>query len=257
MNCRLDMTTQINGKYRVLLVEDERMLAEILSDTLGDRKFDVTLAYDGAQALEYLRERSFDVIVTDVMMPVMDGFTLVKKLRKEGCSTPVLFLTARSATEDVVKGFETGGNDYLKKPFAIDELIVRINALAARGASPAEASLAGAALIEGAKEHKYTLGRLEFSPWNCTLTCMADGSATKLAARESAVLELLCRNMGQTVEASFLLKELWGDDNYFNLRSLNVYITRLRGHLKQAQEVEIKSIRGVGYILSSSFFTKN
>lgn len=244
------MTTQINGKYRVLLVEDERMLAEILSDTLGDRKFDITLAYDGAQALEYVREKDYDVIVTDIMMPVMDGFTFVKELRKGGCSTPVLFLTARSATEDVVKGFETGGNDYLKKPFAIDELIVRIKSLAARGKS-------GNGDAAVARREKYILGDLEFNPENCTITHTTEGVTTRLAARESAVLELLCRNMGQTVEASFLLKELWGDDNYFNLRSLNVYITRLRGHLKQAREVEIKSIRGVGYILSSSFFTKN
>lgn len=245
------------NKYRILLVEDERMLAEILSDTLGDREFEVTLAYDGAQALELTRDAVYDVIVTDVMMQVMDGFTLTKKLRAMGVTTPVLFLTARCATEDVVKGFKLGGNDYLKKPFAIDELIVRIKALAARGASTARTFHTGTTLQEESREHKYKLGRLEFSPWNCTLSCTADGSTTKLAARESAVLELLCHNMGQTVEASHLLKELWGDDNYFNLRSLNVYITRLRGHLKQAPEVEIKSIRGVGYILSSSFFTKN
>lgn len=238
------------NKYRILLVEDERMLAEILSDTLGDREFDVTLAYDGAQALELTQNASYDVIVTDVMMPVMDGFTLVKRLRARGVIAPVLFLTARCATEDVVKGFELGGNDYLKKPFAIDELIVRIKALAARGKS-------GNGDVAAARREKYILGNLEFNPENCTITHTTEGATTRLAARESAVLELLCRNMGQTVEASFLLKELWGDDNYFNLRSLNVYITRLRGHLKQSPGVEIKSIRGVGYILSSSFFTKN
>lgn len=238
------------NKYRILLVEDERMLAEILSDTLGDREFDVTLAYDGAQALELTQNASYDVIVTDVMMPVMDGFTLVKRLRARGVTAPVLFLTARCATEDVVKGFELGGNDYLKKPFAIDELIVRIKSLAARGKS-------GNGDAAVARREKYILGNLEFNPENCTITHITEGVTTRLAARESAVLELLCRNMGQTVEASFLLKELWGDDNYFNLRSLNVYITRLRGHLKQSPGVEIKSIRGVGYILSSSFFTKN
>lgn len=119
-------------KIKILLVEDERMLAEILSDTLSDRNFGVTLAYDGVQALEIADKEHFDVIVTDIMMPNMDGFTLVKKLRSKGCNTPVLFLTARSATEDLVKGFEIGGNDYLKKPFAIDELIVRVRALAGR-----------------------------------------------------------------------------------------------------------------------------
>lgn len=255
MNCRRMM-----NKYRILLVEDERMLAEILSDTLGDREFDVTLAYDGAQALELSRDAIYDVIVTDVMMPVMDGFTLTKKLRAKGVTTPVLFLTARCATEDVVKGFELGGNDYLKKPFAIDELIVRIKALAARGNS-GSASKAAAG-----QQKKYLLGDMEFNPGNCTLSpihCTASyndmvaGEPTerenhptvKLSARESAVLEYLCRNMGHTVEASSLLQELWGDDTWFNLRSLNVYITRLRGHLKQAQGVKITSIRGIGYKL--------
>lgn len=249
------------NKYRILLVEDERMLAEILSDTLGDREFDVTLAYDGAQALELTRDAVYDVIVTDVMMPVMDGFTLTKKLRTKGVTTPVLFLTARCATEDVVKGFELGGNDYLKKPFAIDELIVRIKALAARGNS-------GAATDEAPvpQYKKYLLGELEFNPGNCTLTPVFCGAADngagtgepqeqdnhpaiKLSARESAVLEYLCRHMGHTVEASSILQELWGDDTWFNLRSLNVYITRLRGHLKQAQGVKITSIRGIGYKL--------
>ncbi len=231
------------NKYRILLVEDERMLAEILSDTLGDREFDVTLAYDGAQALELSRDAIYDVIVTDVMMPVMDGFTLTKKLRAKGVTTPVLFLTARCATEDVVKGFELGGNDYLKKPFAIDELIVRIKALAARGNSGSASEAAAG------QQKKYLLGDMEFNPGNCTITHTSEGTATRLAARESAVLECLCRNMGHTVEASSLLQELWGDDTWFNLRSLNVYITRLRGHLKQAQGVEIKSIRGIGYKL--------
>ena len=247
------------NKYRILLVEDERMLAEILSDTLGDREFDVTLAYDGAQALELTQDAVYDVIVTDVMMPVMDGFTLTKKLRAKGVTTPVLFLTARCATEDVVKGFELGGNDYLKKPFAIDELIVRIKALAARGNS---ASATDETPVPQYK--KYLLGNLEFNPGNCILTPVYCGAADngagepqeqdnhpaiKLSARESAVLECLCRNMGHTVEASPLLQELWGDDNWFNLRSLNVYITRLRSHLKQAQGVKITSIRGIGYKL--------
>lgn len=248
------------NKYRILLVEDERMLAEILSDTLGDREFDVTLAYDGAQALELSRDAIYDVIVTDVMMPVMDGFTLTKKLRAKGVTTPVLFLTARCATEDVVKGFELGGNDYLKKPFAIDELIVRIKALAARGNSGSASEAAAG------QQKKYLLGDMEFNPGNCTLSpihCTASDNdmvagepseqekhpAVKLSARESAVLEYLCRNMGHTVEASSLLQELWGDDTWFNLRSLNVYITRLRGHLKQAQGVKITSIRGIGYKL--------
>lgn len=211
------------------------MLAEILSDTLSDRNFDVRLAYDGIHALEAIKKEPFDVIVSDVMMPNLDGYSLAKKLRNEGCNTPILFLTALSATEDVVKGFETGGNDFLKKPFAIDELIVRVKALAGR------------AEVMDAQETSYVIGEYEFNPSSKELTIR--GEQTTLAAREAAVLVRLCRRRGHVVEASELLKELWGDDNYFNLRSLNVYITRLRNHLKADPTVEIESVRGVGYLL--------
>ena len=211
------------------------MLAEILSDTLSDRNFDVHLAYDGLHALEAIKKEPFDVIVSDVMMPNLDGYSLAKKLRNEGCNTPILFLTALSATEDVVKGFETGGNDFLKKPFAIDELIVRVKALAGR------------AEVMDAQETSYVIGEYEFNPSSKELTIR--GEQTTLAAREAAVLVRLCRRRGHVVEASELLKELWGDDNYFNLRSLNVYITRLRNHLKADPTVEIESVRGVGYLL--------
>lgn len=225
----------MNNRIKILLVEDEKMLAEILSDTLSDRNFDVRLAYDGIHALEAIKKEPFDVIISDVMMPNLDGYSLAKKLRNEGCNTPILFLTALSATEDVVKGFETGGNDFLKKPFAIDELIVRVKALAGR------------AEVMDAQETSYVIGEYEFNPSSKELTIR--GEQTTLAARESAVLVRLCRRRGHVVEASELLKELWGDDNYFNLRSLNVYITRLRNHLKADPTVEIESVRGVGYLL--------
>ena len=225
----------MNNRIKILIVEDEKMLAEILSDTLSDRNFDVRLAYDGIHALEAIKKEPFDVIVSDVMMPNLDGYSLAKKLRNEGCNTPILFLTALSATEDVVKGFETGGNDFLKKPFAIDELIVRVKALAGR------------AEVMDAQETSYVIGEYEFNPSSKELTIR--GEQTTLAAREAAVLVRLCRRRGHVVEASELLKELWGDDSYFNLRSLNVYITRLRNHLKADPTVEIESVRGVGYLL--------
>ena len=225
----------MNNRIKILIVEDEKMLAEILSDTLSDRNFDVRLAYDGLHVLETIKKEPFDVIVSDVMMPNLDGYSLAKRLRNEGCNTPILFLTALSATEDVVKGFETGGNDFLKKPFAIDELIVRVKALAGR------------AEVMDAQETSYVIGEYEFNPSSKELTIR--GEQTTLAAREAAVLVRLCRRRGRVVEASELLKELWGDDNYFNLRSLNVYITRLRNHLKADPTVEIESVRGVGYLL--------
>ncbi|MBQ5653281.1 MAG: response regulator transcription factor [Alistipes sp.] len=222
-------------KIALLLVEDERILAEILCDTLCGRAFEVTLAYDGEEGYARAQERSFDVIVSDIMMPRLDGFSMVKRLRKEGCTSPVLFLTARSSTDDVVKGFEVGGNDFLRKPFAIDELIVRVRALAGR--------------LGQQDDHEaiYHLGRYTFDVGHNLLRCGEE--EITLAARETAVLAWLCRHAGQVVEASALLRELWGDDNFFNLRSLNVYISRLRRHLAAEPSVEIVSIRGVGYKL--------
>lgn len=211
------------------------MLAEILSDTLGDRDFEVETAFDGLEAVERVRKHTFDVIVTDVMMPRMDGFTLAKQLRSEGVTTPILFLTARSATEDVVRGFEVGGNDFLRKPFAIDELIVRVRALVGRVAR------------SGQVETHFAIGQIDFSVAEKRL--QRGDRQVPLSAREAAVLLRLCRRMGETVEASGLLRELWGDDNFFNLRSLNVYISRLRRHLALDPSVEILSERGVGYRL--------
>lgn len=211
------------------------MLAEILSDTLGDRDFEVETAFDGLEAVERVRKHTFDVIVTDVMMPRMDGFTLAKRLRSEGITTPILFLTARSATEDVVRGFEVGGNDFLRKPFAIDELIVRVRALVGRVAR------------SGQVETLFSIGKIDFSVAEKRLQC--GDRQVPLSAREAAVLVRLCRRRGETVEASGLLRELWGDDNFFNLRSLNVYISRLRRHLALDPSVEILSERGVGYRL--------
>ncbi len=223
---------------KLLLVEDECMLAEILSDTLSDRGFEVQLAGDGEQALLRVHESPFDVVVTDVMMPRMDGFTLVRRLRSEGYRMPVLFLTARSATEDVVSGFEAGGNDFLRKPFAIDELIVRVRALARRVAREPE------------PEGPYRLGSLLFYGEQHRLESI-EGKKITLSAREGEVLVRLCRQMNRTVEASAMLRELWGDDNFFNLRSLNVYISRLRRHLAEDPSIEIVSIRGVGYRLTT------
>lgn len=225
----------MSNKTRILLAEDEQMLAEILSDTLGDRGFEVQLAHDGEQALAAARRDRFDVIVTDVMMPRMDGYTLARRLRSEGCTTPILFLTARSATEDVVQGFKVGGNDFLRKPFAIDELIVRVQSLAGR-------------ISRTEEECSFQIGQYQFDTRTATLSI--GGEQTTLAAREAAVLARLCRQKGTTVEASGLLRELWGDDNFFNLRSLNVYISRLRRHLAADPNIEITSIRGIGYRLT-------
>lgn len=222
-------------KTNLLLVEDELMLAEILTDTLTDKGFNVRTVYDGLSALEAWRKERADVIVTDVMMPKMDGYSLVKALRREGCTAPIIFLTARSATEDVVNGFEVGGNDFLRKPFAIDELIVRVNSLLGRTQSIVP------------NENVFNIGRFEFYPSESKISSVKGN--VSLSAREAQVLLRLCRNMNQTVETESLLRELWGDDSFYNLRSLNVFVSRLRRHLEEDESVEIVNIRGVGYKL--------
>ena len=215
------------------------MLAEILSDTLSDRGFEVSLAFDGEEALGRVRQWQPDVVVADVMMPRMDGFTLARRLRKEGCRAPILFLTARSTTEDVVKGFESGGNDYLRKPFAIDELIVRLEALLARFVPRTEQ-----------EERCYEIGAYRLDVPSSRLSFGEE--VEELPSREAEVLLRLCRRMGEVVELTALLRELWGEDTFFNLRSLNVIVSRLRRRLARDPRVKILSIRGIGYRLMLS-----
>lgn len=228
----------MEDRIRLLLVEDEQTLAGIIADTLGEKGFDVTLATHGEEALRLFDSVRPDVVVTDIMMPCMDGYTFVGKLRERGVETPTLFLSARSAAEDVVQGFETGGDDYLRKPFAMSELIVRVKALAHRAT--------------GKRPHErecYTLGRFVFDVGRGTLAC--DGnSAEELSHREAEVLQRLCRSMGDVVPNRTMLLEIWGDDSFFNTRSLHVFITKLRHRLEADPSVQIVNARGIGYKLT-------
>lgn len=179
------------------------------------------------------------------MMPTMDGFTFVRRLREEGiCSddVPVLFLSARSGAEDVVHGFELGAQDYIRKPFAMSELIVRIHALLGRQRARAAAAQSPSPIA---------LGRYTFDPVTGTLS-LDDGSRTVLPSREAELLSLLASRLGETVSNVLILKQLWGDDDYFSTRSLNVHITRLRKRLAADHSISIISHRGVGYCLRIS-----
>lgn len=222
----------------VLIVEDEVWLGQIVKDSLEVRGFRVVLAKDGLQGLQLFQKEGPDVVVLDVMMPQMDGFTLAGRIRELNATVPLIFLTARSQTADVVKGFELGGNDYLKKPFSIDELIVRIKALLSRKWAPPppepdqQATAIGAYRFDAAKQ------KLTFRDQEVTLS-----------HRESELLKRLFQQRNQVLERTQVLQELWGDDNFFNGRSLDVFITRLRRHLKEDPQVQIVNIRGVGYKL--------
>ena len=222
----------------VLLVEDEQTLAMIIKDTLEGQGFRIRLAGDGEEGLRLFFEQKPDVLVADVMMPRMDGFEMVRRIRKDDAQTPVLFLTARSAINDVVEGFELGGNDYLKKPFGMQELIVRIKALAGRVLSTAQPLH---------PQDTFEIGDYVFTPR--TQQLFYQGTTTLLSYRESEILRRLCVHLDQVVDMRDILLDLWGDDTFFNQRSLHVFITKLRHKLSQDEHIRIVNVRGIGYKL--------
>jgi DNA-binding response OmpR family regulator len=222
----------------VLLIEDEPALAMIVRDSLEVRGFTVQCAADGSEGLTLFRQQRPDLVVADVMMPHMDGFTLAEHIRRDDAEVPILFLTARSQTADVVRGFELGGNDYLKKPFSLDELIVRINALLRRKVNIPPTVTVPALLA---------IGRYRFDPPKQKL--LIDGRESQLSHREAELLRRLYEQRNQVLERTVVLKELWGDDSFFNGRSLDVFITKLRRHLQADEQIQIINIRGIGYKL--------
>ena len=224
----------------VLLVEDEETLALIIKDTLEGQGFAIRLAENGEEGIEKFFEEKPDVLVADVMMPRMDGFEMVRRIRRQDKQTPVLFLTARSATNDVVEGFELGGNDYLKKPFGMQELIVRIKALLGRASHyPAPEGRPSATEFE--------IGRYRFNAITQRLSYL--GNETELSYRESEILRRLCENRNEVTLMQDILIELWGNDTFFNQRSLHVFITKLRHKLSRDERIRIVNVRGIGYKL--------
>ena len=211
----------------------------IIKDTLEVQDFDIRTAKNGEEGLRLFFDSRPDVIVADVMMPRMDGFTMVKQIRQTDKTTPVLFLTARSAVTDVVTGFEIGANDYLKKPFGMQELMIRIKALAGRAfvqEQPAERPI-----------DWLEIGNYRFNPtWQ---RLQLAGKDEVLSFRESEILKRLCLHRNQVVNMQNILMELWGDDSFFNTRSLHVFITKLRHKLSEDERIRIVNIRGIGYKL--------
>jgi len=221
---------------KVLFVEDEQSLGLIVKESLESRGFEVRYCQDGKTGFQAFQEFKPDICLLDIMMPVKDGFTLAQEIRKMDPVTPVIFLTARSQTSDVVKGFEIGANDYIKKPFSIEELIVRMKARLNNPENSLRSEDEATLFQIGAYMFDYTKQTLEFR-----------NQVTKLTHREGEILKLLCINRSQVVERSFVLKKVWGDDNFFNARSMDVFITKLRKHLQYDSNVEILNVRGIGY----------
>lgn len=222
-------------KIKVLLVEDETTLAMIIKDTLEEGDFIIRTAADGEEGLRLFFDIRPDVLVADVMMPHMDGFEMVRRIRQTDKQTPVLFLTARSAINDVVEGFELGANDYLKKPFGMQELIIRIKALAGKAFT----------FTEEKQATRFEIGNYLFDSVAQTLTHA--GIKQELSHRESEILKRLCENRNQVVNTQNVLLDLWGDDSFFNSRSLHVFITKLRHKLAEDERIRIVNVRGIGY----------
>lgn len=223
----------MNNPIKILLAEDEPSLGQIIKESLETRNFEVLLCENGEIAYETYKREEPLLLVLDVMMPKKDGFTLAKEIRIEDPEIPIIFLTAKSQTEDVVEGFNLGGNDYLKKPFSMEELIVRINALLKRSKENLSENI--------------SLGKFVFNLKKQTL--IFNDTTENLTHREANLLYYLIKNKNQVLERSFILKKLWGDDDFFNARSMDVFITKLRKKLKSDPSIQILNVRGFGYKL--------
>lgn len=219
---------------KILLAEDESSLGLIVKESLESRDFLVEWCENGEEALSKYQEFRPDVLVLDVMMPKKDGFTLAKEIRKMDRRTPIIFLTAKSQTKDVVEGFGLGGNDYLKKPFSMEELIVRVQELILRR----ERKSAEEQIEIGSYLFNYPKQRLQYQDEELLLT-----------HREAEVLMSLAISPNEVVDRSTMLSEIWGNDDFFNARSMDVFITKLRKKLAKDPSIEIINVRGFGYKL--------
>ncbi len=225
-------------KQHFLLAEDDENLGALLSTYLNSKGFQTKWVKNGEEAISYYHSfnNAIDFIILDVMMPDKDGFSVAKEIRLTDKKTPILFLTAKSMKDDKLKGFEVGADDYLTKPFAMEELIARIHAIIRR---TGDSSLV--------KDERLSIGSLDFDP-NKSILYTKDGEK-KLTTKENALLTLLVRNINEVLDRQATLRAIWGDDNYFNGRSMDVYIAKLRKLLSEDPNIEIMNIHGIGFKL--------
>lgn len=229
-----------NEKVKVLLAEDDKNLGSILKSYLAAKGYPATLCVNGQEAYTEFTRSDYDFCIIDVMMPVKDGFALARDIRKIDEKVPILFLTAKSMQEDKLRGFEIGADDYLTKPFNMEELLARMEAILRRSRNDEK---------QGPEGDIYKLGQMEFNYVRQTL--LYKDEEIKLTSKEAALLKLLCQNMNEVVDRSVALNRIWYDDSYFNARSMDVYITKLRKYLKKDPEVELLNVHGVGFKLVS------
>jgi two-component system OmpR family response regulator len=223
---------------RILLVEDDSNLGNLLKNYLTAKSYETALYADGKAALEAFSSGQYNICILDIMMPEMDGLALAGEIRKINPEMPVIFLTAKSQKEDILEGFRSGADDYITKPFSMEELLYRIQAILKRTTSPT-----------ADKQNLYIIGKYTFNSLKQLL--LFEDETIRLTTKEAELLELLCRQGREILERNYALKSIWIDDNYFNARSMDVYITRLRKYLKKDPSVRILNVHGRGYKLIS------
>jgi two-component system response regulator VicR len=225
--------------FKILIVEDEARLLTVITQTLELYDYTVIAAPNGAEGLKAFYKYKPDIALIDIMMPKLDGFSLVKEIRKTDEEIPVIFLTAKSQTTDLIKGFELGCNDYVKKPFVLDELLARIKALLARSKKNTQQS---------PPEEIFRFGSFKFN-YHIQELSINDSKTITLSYKEAEILRRLAAKKNQVVESISLLNDLWGDDNFYTSRTLNVFITKLRQYLKTDDRVQILNVRAIGFKL--------
>lgn len=226
----------MDEKTRILLCEDDENLGMLLREFLLAKGFNADLFPDGEKGYKAFLKGKYDLCVLDVMMPKKDGFTLAQEIRNVNSEVPIIFLTAKNMKEDVLEGFKLGADDYITKPFSMEELVVRIDAILRR--------------VKGKKDREVTLFRIGKFTFDTQKQVLVSGDNTqKLTTKESELLALLCSHVNDILERNYALKTIWVDDNYFNARSMDVYITKLRKLLKADPAIEIINIHGKGYKL--------
>lgn len=221
---------------KILLCEDDENLGMLLREYLQAKSYSTVLCPDGEQGFKEFTKNKYDIAVLDVMMPKKDGFTLAQDIRQANADLPIIFLTAKTLKEDILEGFKIGADDYITKPFSMEELVFRVEAILrrVRGKKTKESTL-------------YHIGKFVFDTQKQLLTI--GDQQTKLTTKENELLALLCSHANEILQRDFALKTIWIDDNYFNARSMDVYITKLRKHLKDDDQIEIINIHGKGYKL--------
>lgn len=225
-------------KFNILLAEDDHNLGNVLKSYLEIKGYNVNLSINGKEASEAFQKGKFDFCIVDVMMPLMDGYTLAKQIKNSDKKVPVIFLTAKSMQEDVNKGLEIGADDYITKPFSMEELLLRVKAILRRAYKTDDPS---------ERVITFKIGKATFDYQRQLLTY--NKKENKLTSKESDLLRLLCDNMNEVVDRTFALNKIWQNDSYFNARSMDVYITKLRKFLKEIPNVELQNVHGIGFKL--------